>query len=87
MIEKFGILTFDSTHHAIKAENDLIREGIQTKTIPTPRDITLSCGIAIRISPDDIEKIKGLLEEGKLTYKELHLLTIEDGKRNLDKLV
>jgi len=87
MKEEYGIITFESTHHAIKAENDLKKENIQTKTIPTPRDITLSCGIAIRVSYDDIEKIIMLVKEEKIMVNQIHLLIIEEGKRSLKKLI
>jgi hypothetical protein len=82
----FGIITFQSTHHAMRAERILTQEGIKTKTIPTPRDITLSCGIAIRIAVDDLETIIELKRSGKLEYKELHHLRVVDGKRALSKL-
>ncbi|WP_409228430.1 DUF3343 domain-containing protein [Gudongella sp. SC589] len=85
-MNEFGILTFQSTHHAMRAERILTEEGIITKTIPTPRDITLSCGLAIRIAIDDLEKVMELKRSGKLEYKELHHLQTVDGKRALRKL-
>ena len=87
MIEQYGILTFDSTHHAIKAESDLKKNDIKTKTIPTPRDITLSCGIAIRGSVEDLDIIKSLIDSNKLMIKAIHLLTINNGSRELEKLL
>ncbi|MGM0396427.1 MAG: DUF3343 domain-containing protein [Bacillota bacterium] len=85
-MSEFGILTFQSTHHAMRAEKVLINEGIKTKTIPTPRDITLSCGLAIRINTEDIEAIKRLKDSGILDFKELHFLETADGERRLKKL-
>ncbi|WP_422485972.1 DUF3343 domain-containing protein [Gudongella sp. DL1XJH-153] len=85
-MSEFGILTFQSTHHAMRAEKVLTKEGIKIKTIPTPRDITLSCGLAIRFEVEEIEKIKELKNEGKLDYKELHHLQTIDGERRLKKL-
>lgn len=85
-MSEFGILTFQSTHHAMRAEKVLTKEEIKIKTIPTPRDITLSCGLAIRFEVEEIEKIKELKNEGKLDYKELHHLQTIDGERRLKKL-
>ncbi len=85
-MNEFGILTFQSTHHAMRAERILTEEGIKTKTIPTPRDITLSCGLAIRIGVEDLETIMELKRSEKLEYKELHHLKKVDGKRYLNKL-
>jgi len=86
LMNEFGIITFQSTHHAMRAEKVLTEEGIKTKTIPTPRDISLSCGLAIRVAFEDLETIMELKRSGKLDYKELHHLQTVDGKRALRKL-
>lgn len=81
--EEYGIITFESTHHAMAAESYLKEQGIYTKTIPTPRDITLSCGLAIMITKDDIERIKEFRSKGDFRSKALYSLVIEDGNRIL----
>ena len=43
------ILTFQSTHHVLKAERFLISKVIKLDIIPTPKDITSECGMSIRI--------------------------------------
>jgi hypothetical protein len=85
-IEEYGIITFESTHHAMAAESYLKEQGIFTKTIPTPRDITLSCGLAIMVAKDDIERIKELREKESFRSKALYRLVIEDGSRKLEIL-
>ena len=84
--EEYGIITFESTHHAMAAESVLKDEGIYTKTIPTPRDITLSCGLSIMTTPDNIDALVNMKEAGSLKYKALYRLVIEDGKRNLEMI-
>lgn len=84
--EEYGIITFESTHHAMAAESYLKEQGIYTKTIPTPRDITLSCGLAIMITKDDIERIKEFRSKGDFRSKALYSLVIEDGNRILEML-
>ncbi len=85
--KEFGIITFEGTQHAIKAESDLMNKDIKTKTIPTPRDITLSCGLAIRIDIDDIDKVKELYENGYLKFKNLYSLSESAQGRLLKKIV
>lgn len=84
--EEYGIITFESTHHAMAAESYLKEQGIYTKTIPTPRDITLSCGLAIMITKDDIERIKEFRSKGDFRSKALYSLVIEDGNRILEMI-
>ena len=82
--EEYGIITFESTHHAMAAESALKEQGIFTKTIPTPRDITLSCGLSILVTPDNIEKVQTMGKECNLKFKTLYRLVVENGKRNLE---
>ena len=44
------LLVFDSTHHAMAAESRIKEaqlEGLTFQTIPTPRQITASCGLSL----------------------------------------
>lgn len=85
--KEYGILTFEGTQHAMKAEAYLIKKEIKTKTIPTPRDITLSCGLAIRIGIEDIEKIKEFYDGGELKLKNLYSLKESTEGRLLKKIL
>jgi hypothetical protein len=83
----FLILTFDSTHHAMRAESILKDEKISIKTIPTPRDITLSCGLAIKASVLDKERIIKMNEDKTLDFKNLYEVSTMDNKRELKKII
>ena len=55
------IVSFNSTHHAIRLDKTLQESGIRATTLPTPREITTSCGISIRFLYEDIESVKKIL--------------------------
>jgi uncharacterized SAM-binding protein YcdF (DUF218 family) len=57
----FFVLTFDSTHHAIRAENLLKKAGLDIDMIPTPRDITSNCGLSIKFSVDNLGQVRKVL--------------------------
>lgn len=59
------LITFVSTHDAIKAEKILSKE-IPVTICPTPRKITSSCGISIQISEADFSSAYSLLSRIKL---------------------
>ena len=61
--ETYGVTTFKSTHYTIQAETVFKEKNIVFKTIPTPREITVSCGLAIIFSLDDFDKVKKIVEE------------------------
>ncbi len=85
--EEYLIITFDSTQHAMAAESVLGAEEIYAKTIPTPRDITLSCGLSIMTIPDKEDKIKAMKVMGNISYKAMYRLIVEDGNRTLEIIV
>ena len=67
MEKEFYVIVFDSTHHAIQTEKRL-KDNFQIEVIPTPREITASCGLSIKFSHREYNEIIGELleEEGKL---------------------
>jgi hypothetical protein len=52
MLDKseYGIVLFDTTQAAIRAEKVLQQAGIKTKLIPVPRHISSNCGISLRFN-------------------------------------
>lgn len=48
------ILTFISTHDAMKEEEELQELDVSVKMIPTPRGISSECGFSIKIQCDDV---------------------------------
>lgn len=61
---KYCLIAFESTFEAIKCEKKLL-ETMPVMTIPTLREITVSCGVSLKISPDDYkEAIKTIVNDG-----------------------
>ncbi|OJT74733.1 hypothetical protein BM530_14345, partial [Clostridioides difficile] len=50
------IVSFNSTHHAIRSEKLFGENSLKVMALPTPREITASCGISIKFSFEDMEK-------------------------------
>jgi hypothetical protein len=48
--EKYNLLVFDSTHHALAAEDLLKSTDYQLMIVPVPPQISANCGIAIRFN-------------------------------------
>lgn len=58
----YYILAFDSTHHAIKAEEQLKKNKLEAEMIPTPRDVDASCGLSIKIPGRYLEKVREIID-------------------------
>ena len=48
------IVSFNSTHHAIRLDKLLGEASVRATTLPTPREITASCVISKRFLYEDI---------------------------------
>ena len=53
-----GVVLFHTTSSALRAEKILQREGLIIKLIPTPRELSSDCGIALRFEWNDREQIE-----------------------------
>lgn len=72
-MEAYCLLVFDSTHQAMATQKCLSHR-IPTVTMPTLREISASCGISLRIAPEDGDLARQLLPPG--TFR---LYRVEDG--------
>ena len=59
----FGVVLFYTTSAAIRAEKLLKRTGLAVKLIPTPRQFSSDCGIALRFDWTEAERARALLNE------------------------
>lgn len=65
MEEKYLLLTFTTVSHTMQIEKELKTLEKNFKTIPTPREVSRSCGLAILLDPIELDFIKNLKKEGK----------------------
>ena len=81
------IVSFNSTHHAIRTDKILSQSGVTSTTLPTPREITASCGISIRFLFNDIEKVSEISKENDIEYKGIFKIQkLSDGKKSVEQL-
>lgn len=77
------IVAFNSTHNAIKSEKLLQDANLKVTTLPTPREISASCGISIKFEKVDVDTVKSILSENKIEFKGFYVIEkLEGGKRN-----
>ncbi|WP_425061463.1 DUF3343 domain-containing protein [Sporomusa carbonis] len=65
------LLSFDSVHHAIKAEKILSDAGIPAYALPTPRQIDISCGQCLLFAAAQENKLLSLLTGHKVRWAKL----------------
>ncbi len=84
--EVYFVVAFDSTHYSIQGEKTLKNSNIDIKVIPTPREITASCGLSIRFNPEYYEKVKNVLEEASLSIGGIYKLVKNESGRFASKV-
>ncbi|HIW24751.1 MAG TPA: DUF3343 domain-containing protein [Firmicutes bacterium] len=80
--DSYYTLAFDSTHMAVAAEKYLSAR-IAVSVMPTPRKITASCGISLRVELEDGERLKELLKANDELFRESHLYLVKNNEVKL----
>lgn len=70
----YSVVLFHSTAHAIRAETVLQRAGFTIKMIPTPRQISSDCGMALRFDRADQEAVAASLQENRVPINGIHTI-------------
>ncbi len=66
-----GVILVYTSSSSFKIEKIFIKENIEHKLIPTPRQYSSDCGISIKFFNSDIEIIKEILDKNKTEYKDI----------------
>ena len=81
------IISFNSTHQAIKCDKAFGKNEIDYTVLPTPREISQSCGMSIRFGLEDIDTIKEIIDQNQIEYKSMYRIFKEDGKKQVEEIV
>jgi len=73
-VAEYCVVLFHSTAHAIRGERVLTAEGFRIKMIPTPRELSSDCGMALRFDPVDKEKVAAVLRDKKVPTNGIHAI-------------
>ncbi len=82
MNEESFFITFKTTHDALKFEKEASLAGYKSIIMPVPRDISTSCGLALRFNFTDLENIKQLIGERSLSIDNIYHITHKKNKKN-----
>ena len=67
-----SVVLFHSTSHAIRAEQVLEGAGLLIKMIPTPRQLSSDCGMALQFDRAEEEKVAATLGENRVPFNGIH---------------
>jgi hypothetical protein len=73
-MNEYGVALFHNTSSVMRAEKVLQKAGIVVKLIPTPREYSSDCGMAVRFAAQELERVRALLEQAHVELSGLHTL-------------
>lgn len=73
-----GVVLFYTTSAVMRAEKLLKKEGYSIKLIPTPRQFSSDCGIALEFDWNYLDRIKPVLDKVKVDIDAIHLLDAKE---------
>ena len=69
------VALFHTISAALRAEKMLIQAEVPTKLIPTPRQLSSDCGVALRFETARRKEVEDLLTQSRMGAAEVHNLT------------
>lgn len=85
--ETYGLITFKSTNFALQGEQVFKDNNFVFKTIPTPRDVSTSCGLSLLFFEEDIDKAKDLIVEGHMSVDGLYRYSKSSEGNKVEKIL
>ncbi len=71
-IDSFGVVLFYTSSSALRAEKILQKGGLAVKLIPTPRELSSDCGMALRFRRSDDATVHSLLDSANVEIASIH---------------
>jgi hypothetical protein len=62
----YGVVLFHTTSAAIRAEKTLAHAGLSVKLIPTPREFSSDCGMALRFEWEQRAQVESWLNNARV---------------------
>ena len=85
-MNEYILATFESTNFAMQAESYFKKNNIKNQIIPTPREITLSCGLSLALSVDNVNKIIEAVDKNDIKVKALFKVTGNAENKKIEKM-
>jgi len=73
-MKQYGVVLFHTTSSVMRAEKLLKKKGYSIKLIPTPRQFSSDCGIALRFDLDYCQQVRSMLDEAKVVFDTVKLM-------------
>ena len=73
-MNEYGVVLFHTTSATLRAEKVLKANKMPVKLIPTPRELSSDCGVALRFVWDQRQTVQTILENAGVDVAGIHAL-------------
>ena len=63
------ILVFDTTHHAMWAEELAREQGVAVEVVPAPEGVDAKCGMALEVLPESLASLETVLNREGVPFR------------------
>ncbi len=71
-MSEYGVVLLHNTSSVMRSEKVLRKGGIALKLIPTPREFSSDCGMAVRFAWENVDRVRVLLEQAHVEVAGIH---------------
>ena len=71
-MDDYGVVLFYTTSAAMRSEKVLKKAKISVKLVPTPRELSSDCGIAMRFHWTQAENVRTALDAARVEIAGIH---------------
>lgn len=64
------IVVFDTTHHALWAEEVAKEKGLAVEVVPAPEGTSAKCGMALEVLEESYGELEAILNQEGIPFKE-----------------
>lgn len=65
----YPIIVFETTHHALWAEEIAREQALGAESVPAPREAEAGCDLALEVLPEDLAALTDALRERGITFR------------------
>jgi len=62
------LFTFETTHHALWAEETALEAGIPAEVVPAPPEARARCSLALETLPEEAGRLAGALQDAGIPF-------------------
>lgn len=83
----YSLITFKSTHHAIRFEKVIKENNFNAEIIPVPRQIHDSCGLAVKVKNQFLNDIIIIAKSKNIEMLKIYNINVQNSIKTYNEII